>query len=291
MGAPQNDNSNKKITNWIPSLTGRIDPVVEQAIRYLFEAIYHLRDTGDLSAAAKAHITKIAADATPTAKVIKHIASSLSSGGSDPLDVTGLPGTLPTPQTSSGPPTVTSLPGPTDPLTFVGSLVIYQGIEYQYRSSPTLGWVVSVSVGAALNGDLATFRATYPPANYPPGTTIKLAEGPSFIVQDVAGTHHWYYYSGYQGDVLANIPGTLVADDAGYTFSSTDYIQQYTWNGTVWHFATQSGSGYTQFFQNPPPTYGLWGLADGTSYNTSQDDGTILSQASPSLPAGNYYRR
>lgn len=36
--------SGTKPQNWIPSLTGRVDPVVEQAIRYLFEAAYSLRD-------------------------------------------------------------------------------------------------------------------------------------------------------------------------------------------------------------------------------------------------------
>jgi hypothetical protein len=282
------------MSNWIPNLAGRTDPIVEQAIRYLFQAVYHLRDTGELSSAAKKTITNLAAGVPPTATVIEHIATQLSAGGSNPINVTGLPGTLPTPQTSSGPPIVTSLPGPADPLSFIGSLVIYQGIEYQYRAIPGggNGWVVTVSVGAALSGALATFRTDFPAANYPPGTSIRLTEGPSFIIQDVLGVHHWLYYSGYQGDLLANIPtASLVLDDAGYEFSATDYIQQYVWNGTQFHFGPSSGSGYTQFFQNPPPTYGLWGVANGSNYLTSQDDGTIVSQASPTLPAGNYYRR
>ena len=29
---------------WIPNLTGRVDSIVEQAIRFLFEAVYDLRD-------------------------------------------------------------------------------------------------------------------------------------------------------------------------------------------------------------------------------------------------------
>ena len=285
-------NSGRK-TNWIPNLSGRTDPIVEQAIRYLFQAIYHLRDTDELSASKKKAIEAIAAAAIPTNTVIDHIAKQLSSGGSNPINVTGLPGVLPTPQTSSGPPTVDVLPGPSDALSFIGSLVIYQGIEYQYRSTPSgNSWVRTVSVGASLSGALATFRTAFPAADYPPGTSIRLDEGPSFIIQDVAGTHHWFFYSGYQGDVLANIPtASLGTDDTGYTFSATDYIQQYVWDGTQFHFGPSSGSGYTQFFQNPPPTYGLWGLADGSNYNTSQDDGTIVSQASPALGAGYYYRR
>lgn len=292
MGAPQNDNSDRK-TNWIPNLSGRTDPIVEQAIRYLFRAIYHLRDTGDLSAAAKKNITDLAAAAIPTKTVIDHIAAQLSSGGSNPLNVTGLPGVLPNPQLS-GPPIVTALPGPGDPLSQPGNLVIYKGIEYQFRALPGGGysWVVTVSVGASLNGALTTFRANFPAANYPPGTTIKLAEGPSFIIQDVTGTHHWFYYSGYQADLLANIPtASLVLDDAGYEFSATDYVQQYAWSGTVFHFAPASGSGQVQFFPSPPPTYGLWGLSNGSTYSVSQDDGTTAPVTTTVLPAGYYIRR
>lgn len=293
MGAPQNDNSTKPKT-WIPSLTGRVDPIVEQAILYLFQAIYHLRDTGNLSDAAKQTITALAAATPPTAAVVSHIATQLSSGGSNPLNVTGLPGVLPAPQTSSGAPTVTDLPGPADPLSFVGSTIIYQGVEYQYRVLPGggTGWVVSVSVGASLNGALATFRTAFPAANYPPGTGIKLAEGPSFIVQDVTGVHHWFYQSGYQADILANIPtASLVLDDAGYQFSATDYAQQYVWDGTQFHFGPSSGSGFTQFFPSPPPTFGLWGLSDGSTYAVSQDDGTTAPVATTVLPAGYYMRR
>lgn len=35
--------------NWIPNLTGRVDPAVEQAIRYLFGAVYHLRDRSGIA--------------------------------------------------------------------------------------------------------------------------------------------------------------------------------------------------------------------------------------------------
>lgn len=279
--------------NWIPNLSGRIDPIVEQAIRYLYNAIYHLRDTGDISPAAKQVITTIAAGATPTAAVVAHIATQLSAGGSSPINVTGLPGVLPTPQTSSGPPTVTALPAASDPLSFIGSLVIFGGIEYQYRSTPSgNAWVRTVSVGASLNGDLATFRTVYPPADYPAGTSIRLTEGPSFIVQTVTGVNHWFYLSGYQADVIANIPtASLVADDVGYTFSATDYVQQYQWDGTQFHFQTNSGSAYVQFFNGTAPSYGLWGAANGSNYNTSQDDGTVLSMTSSASGAGYYWRR
>ena len=141
--------------------------------------------------------------------------------------------------------------------------MIFQGIEYVFRLAPGGGgvWAVSVSVGVALTGPYATFRADFPAANYPIGTAFQTNEGVGFIVASILGVNHWIYQSGYQADVLANIPLTLVLDDAGYTFSATDYVQQYTWNGTVWHFQSNSGSGYTQFFSNPPPTYGLWGVA------------------------------
>lgn len=287
-----NKSTPTKSNKWIPNLSGRVDPQTDEAIRYLFQAVYSLRDGTGFGPDAKKVLTSIVQPLTIN-QILDKAQVALSGGGSHPIDITGSPGVTGQPQPSSIP-TVIVLPPLGDPLSYIGSTVIFQGIEYQYRNIPGGGqdWVRSVSVGAALNSDLANFRTDFPAANYPPGTSCRLAEGVTFIVQDVGGTHHWFYYSGYQADLLVNIPtASLTVDDAGYTFSATDYIQQYQWAGTQFHFQTNSGSGYLQLFPpTSPPTYGLWGLCDGSTYDISQDDGTTAPFTTTTIP-DTYIRR
>jgi hypothetical protein len=284
-----------KSNKWFPDLSGRVDPVTHEAIRYLFQAVYSLRDGSGFGPDAKKVLTSIVQPLTIN-QILDKAQVALSGGGTHPIDITGSPGVSGQPQPSAVP-VVTALPPIGDPLTYIGSRVIFGGVEYNYRPGPDGNpiWVISVNIGAMLDGGpLATFRTSFPAANYPPGTGLRITEGVIYIVASILGVNHWIYQSGYMADVIANIPtATLVADDNGFTFSATDYVQQYQWDGAglQFHFQTNSGSAYVRFFGAVAPTYGLWGLADGTVYATSQDDGTVMNMTSPSSGAGFYWRR
>lgn len=103
---PTNKNS-----NWIPSLTNRVDSVVEQAIRYLFEAVYALRD-------GKAG--PVAAEAL----------------GTPPTNVNGLPGLLSQPQKGMAVP-VNYKPGIHDILSQPGTIILYQPTSSVYTYDPS----------------------------------------------------------------------------------------------------------------------------------------------------------
>jgi len=125
--------SNKTVTpaapssnrNWTPTLAGRVDPVVEQAIRYLFEAVYSLRDgkTGTL--------------AGPGAKP-------------GVPNVNGYPGLLSQPQKGMAVP-VNYKPGIHDILSQPGSIILYQPTSSVYVYDPaTKTFRLLGALGAAL---------------------------------------------------------------------------------------------------------------------------------------------
>jgi len=53
-------------------------------------------------------------------------------------------------------------------------------------------------------------------------------------LQKSGGAQVWTYESGVYRDVLANKPGSLTSNDAGYLFSATDAYQMYRWSGQSW---------------------------------------------------------
>lgn len=269
--------------NWMPSLTGRVDPIVEQAILYLFRAVYSLRNGTGFGPGAKVAISDVVAPSVNIEMLSKEIAKAISASGSSPLDVTGLPGTLGTPQTAAGNAIVTALPGPNDPLSFLGNQVIFNGVPFRYISfnGSAPFWSQQVSTAAILY-DTAANLVNYPAANYPVGTLYTMSDRTNvqYIVQDIGGTFTWLFYNGVYVDVLANIP-TLGVNDANFQFHSSDYQQIWTWSGTVWNFSPGSGSGYYTQTNGPAPFGGVWGLADGSTYNVTQNDATLAPVVTP----------
>ena len=97
---------------WIPNLTGRVDSVVEQAIRYLFEAVYALRDGK-------------AGPGTPGSKP-----------GVGVVNVNGFPGLLSQPQKGLAFPT-NSKPTIHDIVTQPGAIILYQPTSSVYVYDPS----------------------------------------------------------------------------------------------------------------------------------------------------------
>lgn len=283
--------ANKNNDNWIPNLTGRVDPIAEQAIDYLFRAVYMLRSGVGISTQA---ITKITEAALPaiTASVIPATNIALAAGGSNPLSIQNLPGISSSPQPASIT-VVTALPMPGDPLSTLGSTVSFQGVQYTYTVLPILGstpfWQLSAALGTTYNGTHALRLANFDPKNSPIGVSFyETDRGATYQVQSVAGSHAWVYVSGVMNDLIANIPSDLGLNDVGFLFNATDFQHQYSWNGTVWHFASSdSGSDFYLTSGNPAgPNGGLWGKADGTTYSVAQDDSTVASVVSSVITNG-----
>lgn len=282
-----------KETDWIPNLSGRLDPQSEQAVQYLFRAVYSLRNGTGINAAGIKRIvgggaTQILNFTTPAA------AKNLAAGGSNPLTIQNLPGVSSSPQPAALTP-VTSLPPSGDPLSVVGSTVIYQGVQWTYTLLPGVSaspfWLRSSALSTTLQGTHAERVATSPDL-YPIGT--QWYETDTTITYQIqnTGSNIWLYINGVFRDVLANIPTGLGADDAQYWFKATDYLHDYNWDGAAWHFASaDSGSDFQTFTLNPTgPNGGLWGKCDGSTYNVAQDDGTIAAVVSP-ITANNWLRR
>ncbi len=284
-----------KNNDWIPNLTGRVDPIVEQAIQYLFKAVYLLRSGKGLSSQAITKITQLALPAI-TAAVIPAANTALSAGGSNPLSIQSLPGTSSTPQPAALT-VVTSLPGPTDPLSVIGSTVIYQGVQWTYTLLPGVSstpfWFRSSALGTSLQGTHADRLAKFPATSYPPGTSFYETDRTvTYQVQVVGGVNVWLFLTGVMRDVLANIPTGLGANDTTFWFKATDYMHDYNWNGSAWHFnpADPGSDFYTTTLNPAGPNGGLWGQANGSVYAVAQDNGTTANVTS-SVTANSWLRR
>jgi hypothetical protein len=282
--------------DWIPNLAGRVDPQVEQAIQFLFRAVYSIRAGTGISTAGLEKITQVVIPGLTTA-VTPGVVRSISPGGSNPLPGVGGNPNNPstTPQPASLTP-VTALPGPNDPLSVIGSTVLYQGVQWTYtllpNVSPTPFWFRSSALGTTLQDTHANRLANYPATSYPVGTNFYETDTTiTYQVQDIGG-NVWLYVNGVFRDVLANIPTGLGVDDFGYWFKATDFLHDYNWDGTAWHFATSDpGSDFYTTTLNPAgPNGGLWGKADGSTYTVAQDNGTTAN-VTTSVTANTWLRR
>jgi hypothetical protein len=82
--------------------------------------------------------------------------------------------------------------------------------------------------------------------------------------------------------VLADIPSTLTAEDAGYLYYATDYLHTYKWNGSGWEYASWDRiSGEVAAFVSDPGTG--WALCDGSSVTRTLSNATTTSFTTPDL--------
>lgn len=95
------------------------------------------------------------------------------------------------------------------------------------------------------------------------------------------------YTAGKMSSALANIPGDLGSNDAGFLFYATDYQHTYYWDGAVWSYAPgDEGSGFIRHFTVAPRS-GKWQKLDGsTGITESLANGTTALVAFSGLAAG-----
>lgn len=287
-------NTPAPVTNrWVPNLSGRVDPIVKQALDYLFQAIYSLQN-GSLTPQGQKNIVAQTQNLTISAiqdKVTASVVKAISPGGTNVLP--------PPPPVPAGIPTVTVLPPPGDPLAVVGQAVNFNGQQWVYTANPAPGgapfWKLSVAVGTSLSDTHANRIANFPPGNYAIGTSFYETDRTvTYQIQFISGANRWIYVNGRMNALLANIPTDLTLYDDTFWFNATDYQHQYTWSGSglTFHFAAgDPGSDFYTTSLNPAgPNGGFWGKADGSTYAVAQDNGTTASVVSSST-ANSWLRR
>lgn len=231
--------------------------------------------------------------ATSAAAIQNQIATGLPA----PSTAGGLP-QAPGLNTLFGVVTVSALPGPGDPLTTSGKTILYNGVQYVYsqrQGSTVLQWVALAHQGTQISDTRAT-RANYDPTTLPLGTTYYETDTTLYYtVQLIGGVNVWLFYSGYWARTQAQVPGvgaTLGPNDNVLRIRTTDTAHVYIWTGTVWHFEGEGSGNYALSGTGGFPfggTAAMWGIANGSTYAVSQDDGTTANVVSI-IAANNYLR-
>jgi len=224
-------------------------------------------------------------------------AASNSGNGNTPVPLTpsGTPsGSTPVPP---GTPVVSTLPGPTDPLSVVGNFVIYQGQPYIYTDGIFGGsdyWALDTTSSPSIRDTFANL-SLYPAANYRIGTVFYATDRQvSYAIQFPGGVATWIYYNGIYEAPLASIPGGLDDTSRGMYFRASDYLHNWEWTGGAWSLTAAAQSGFqgglapgSTVFANPGPPFGgtgaLWQLCDGSTVGVSQEDGSIVATTVPTI--------
>jgi hypothetical protein len=229
--------------------------------------------------------------ATSAATIQNQIATGLPPPA--PVTTGGLP-QAPGLNTLFGVVPVSALPGPSDPLTSSGNAILFNGIQYVYsgrQGSTVLQWVALAGQGTQFWDTRANRIANYDPAKLPLGTTYYETDTTLYYtVQVVGGVNAWLFYSGYWARTQAQVPtvgATLGLNDNDLRIHTTDTAHDYIWTGTVWHFDGEGSGTYTLSGTGGLPfggTSAMWGIADGSTYAVSQDDGTTANVVSNTAP-------
>ena len=168
---------------------------------------------------------------------------------------------------------------------------IQSAAEDLLRLSAWNGSATSQSGMASVIFDTHANRlANYPAANYVAGSQLFYETDRTvlYIVDTISGTNQWIYLSGVMEDAdagLANLPNDLTSHDSGFLYRSTTFYRVWLWNGTAWHyFESGLGAGAeVTVHGGTPPSGGLWGAANGSSYSCALDNATVGSFTSDNV--------
>ncbi len=209
--------------NWIPNLAGQATDAVDQAVRYLFQALYSLLN--------RVSVLESKPPATPDINAIK---AALQSSGPSPLNINGLIGQLSQPQIAKAP-NVSPLPGFDNNLAQDGTLTIFEGVLYYYSTATNPGkWIAVGAVGTIIQTTHAG-RASISASSYPIGTLLfETDRTVLYVNRGTFGSSNWVYILGIYYSILSNRPADLGINDAGFLFHSTDTQATQRWDGTTW---------------------------------------------------------
>jgi hypothetical protein len=167
------------------------------------------------------------------------------------------------------------------------SLLAYVLAKPQYPAAGARGAVVR---------DTHANRVNYPAASYDgflyweTSATIPDTDRTSLYISN-AGI--WEYVGGEMqssSSTLADLPGGLGADDAGFRYRSSYFYRAWEWNGSAWHYADGGvGAGAQVATSGAAPSGGLWQACDGSTVACALDSATIgsLTASNTAASAGN----
>lgn len=260
---------------FVPNLSGRVHPVVEQAIRDLYIWKNNFQ----------------AGPPTPARPVVAGGTAIRGSGGGGGGGITGPlgpTGNSPFPQNPQFP-VLSAIPPPGSPYNIAGTAVLVSGVPYVFYNS---AWIPFQAIGTILLDTHAHRIANFDPTRYAAGTLFYETDRTVLYLGD--GTD-WLYESGIMSGTLSpdQKPSDLVATDVGFMFDATDFFHVYRWDGTGWHFNSGDSSSQIVGGDGAPPMGGLWQLCDGSTVDIAQDDGSVVSTVVPTVTGLgiNWYER
>lgn len=219
---------------------------------------------------------------------------ALQVSGTNPLNITGLIGTLAQPQLANAN-NQTSAPTNAQP----GTIVTINNVISQVTGIGTAGPLSALAV--FLFDTYANWTLTnYNPANYPPGTIFIITDwNVAYRIQVVSGSNAWVYWTGFRSSTQSGISaitgfngGALGTDDSGLLLDVTDYAHMLQWSGSAWGWGPgEGGSGYLQDFAVAPTGSG-WHACDGSSgVEYLKSDGTTGTLTLPNTASTAAYRK
>ncbi len=144
---------------------------------------------------------------------------------------------------------------------------------------------VTLAQVMAIGGVTYGFWGARPAAT--PGKLYYAADRSSLYIGTPNG---WLFVAGGMRGVISQLPIGLGLQDTGFTFESTEYEHTLKWNGAAYKFVSGDKSRYFAMSLDGPPSGGVWGLCDGTTYNVLLTDGTVESIVTPNLADGTFLR-
>jgi len=194
--------------DWYPSLPNA-DQDTAQAIQYLFQNLYALRDKSQKN--------------NPKEE------KSKESNRSSIKNVAGFSGQLSEPQRGKAT-AVTKLPPPNSYLSQEGTIIRFEGDLYYYDTSTNPGtWKLVRGLGTILEGTHDD-RADFPPEDY---NKIIFFETDRSVLYRSNGTD-WIYIDGIMRSNIADRPTDLAIPDTNFSFYATDTDRNYFWDGSAW---------------------------------------------------------
>lgn len=225
---------------WIPNFTGHVSQVTEQALRYLYQAVYSLRREGQVLK------QKVENPPIPVEKIVREIEAR----GSHTLNVQGLSGQLSEPQKAKIT-VVQALPDViSDPLSQEGTLIAFGGLIYYFDTTVNPGqWTQLGALASSIQDTHANRLANFPAASSPKGTLFWETDRTVLYIN--TGTA-WTYRLGIMRAAYASRPTDLGANDSDFKFYATDRTITYRWSGTVWNY--YDGWQFDILANRPTPT-------------------------------------
>jgi hypothetical protein len=134
-------------------------------------------------------------------------------------------------------------------------------------------------------------RVNYPAGNFVGARYYETDRKATYLSIYTGGNYVWVWVSGTMmstSATLADVPGDLGANDAGFQFYNKHFLRLWIWNATdlQFHYADGLGAGSQVCTSGAAPSGGLWHACDGSIVSTGEDNATIGARTASPLGSG-----